>query len=251
MKKLLTLRLFFSLVLFFSLNLVASQTKKNKDSVTSTQKVERYGIRFGVDLYKVALSGFDKNYKGFELVGDFRLTKKYYLAAELGNENKTSTEDLLNFTSKGSFIKAGFDFNAHENWLNLENMIYLGMRYGVSTFDQELNSYKVYNANPYFGQSQTIISGEKFTGLTAQWVEVILGVKTRVFNSVFVGFSLRANFLVSNNKPNGFDNLYIPGFNKTYAGNFGAGFNYTVSYLLPIYKKKQKATDLKVKSNNN
>ena len=32
--------------------------------------------------------------------------------------------------------------------------------------------------------------------------------------------------------------LYIPGFNRTYDGSFGVGFNYTVSYFIPIYKKK-------------
>ena len=37
-----------------------------------------------------------------------------------------------------------------------------------------------------------------------------------------------------------FDNLYIPGFNRTYEGKFGAGFNYSVSYFLPLYKKTLK-----------
>ena len=53
-----------------------------------------------------------------------------------------------------------------------------------------------------------------------------------------MGFSFRMNNLISNKKPDTFDNLYIPGFNRTYNGNFGAGFNYTVSYFIPIYKKK-------------
>ncbi len=35
-----------------------------------------------------------------------------------------------------------------------------------------------------------------------------------------------------------FDNLYIPGFNRTYDfSEFGAGFGYGISYLIPIYKK--------------
>ena len=46
-------------------------------------------LRVGVDLYKLTRGLYDKDYKGIELVGDYRLTKKYYLAAELGNENKT------------------------------------------------------------------------------------------------------------------------------------------------------------------
>ena len=44
--------------------------------------------------------------------------------------------------------------------------------------------------------------------------------------------------LISNKQPNNFENLYIPGFNRTYNGDFGVGFNYTVSYFIPLYKKQ-------------
>ena len=96
----------------------------------------------------------------------------------------------------------------------------------------------MYNPNPYFGEIPDTLSGQSFSGLSAQWIEVVAGVKTRVINNFFVGFSLRANRLVTNQKPGGFDNLYIPGFNRTYDGNFGVGFNYTLTYFIPIYKKK-------------
>ena len=217
---------------------LGSAQQKAKDTVPPKQ--ERYGIRVGVDLYKLARSVYDKDYKGLELTGDYRLTRKYYLAAELGNENKTTDEDQLNFTTKGTFLKAGFDYNAHENWLNLENMIFVGLRYGVSSFSQELNSYSIYNPHPYFGESEVIVSGQKYKGLSAQWAEAVVGLKTEVFSNFFVGFSLRASKLISNKKPSGFDNLYIPGFNRTYDGDFGVGFNYTVSYFVPLYKKKVK-----------
>ena len=67
-------------------------------------------------------------------------------------------------------------------------------------------------------------------------------MKTEIFKNAFLGFSLRINHLVANEKPENFDNLYIPGFNRTYNGKFGVGFNYTASYLIPIYKKKIKST---------
>lgn len=211
-----------------------SQAKK-KDSIPP--KIERFGIRFGVDLYKVARSIYDKDYKGLELVGDYRLTKNYYLAAELGNENKNTDDDRMNFTTKGTFLKVGFDYNAYENWLDMRNMIYIGLRYGVSSFSQTLHSYEIYNPNPYFGEAPVIASGEKYDGLSAHWIEAVAGMKAEVFNNIYVGFSVRLNRLVSNKKPDNFDNLYIPGFNRTYDGDFGVGFNYTVSYFLPIYKK--------------
>jgi hypothetical protein len=211
---------------------------QEKDSIVIPPKIERYGIRVGADLSKIARTLYDSNYQGLELVGDYRLTKKYFLAGELGNENQTTADDQINFTTKGSYFKFGFDYNAHENWLDLENIISIGLRYGLSTFSQEINSYQVYNPYPYFGPVPDTKPGQKYNGLSAQWVEVVAGMKTRVFDNFFVGFTLRANRLVRNQKPGGFDNLYIPGFNRTYDGNFGVGFNYTLTYFLPIYKKK-------------
>jgi hypothetical protein len=201
-------------------------------------KTDRYGLRVGIDLFKLTRGLYDEGYKGIEFVGDYRLTKKYFLAAELGNENKTTDDDRLNFTTKGSYLKVGFDYNAYENWLDMENIISIGLRYGFSTFNQELNSYKIYNANPYFGETPPVASGAKFNDLTASWIEVVAGLKAKVFDNVFIGFSLRLNRLVSNKKPGNFDNLYIPGFNRTYNGDFGVGLNYTVSYFIPIFKKK-------------
>lgn len=268
MKMKYTLRSFFSFGLLLSLTLMQAQEKTPvKDSTKTTQtdeiipktplqrvgintepknndsipiKTDRYGIRVGVDLFKLTRALYDQNYKGIEFVADYRLTKKYFLAAEIGNENKTTADDRVNFTTKGSYIKAGFDYNAYENWLDMENVISIGMRYGFSTFNQELNSYRIYNANPYFGEVPEIVSGKKFSGLSASWIEVVAGIKAKVFDNVFMGFSLRLNRLVTNKEPENFSNLYIPGFNRTYDGSFGVGFNYTVTYFVPIYKKKVK-----------
>ena len=208
------------------------------NSTVNPAKVERFGLRFGVDLYKMTRSFYEPNYKGLELVGDYRLTKNYYLAAELGNENKTTDDDRLHFTTKGSFLKVGFDYNTYENWLGMRNLVYIGLRYGVSSFNQTLNSYEIYNPHPYFGEAPAIVSGAKFDGLSAHWLEAVVGVKAAVLPNVYAGFSLRLNRMVSNTKPTNFDNLYIPGFNRTHEGDFGVGFNYTVSYFLPLYKKK-------------
>lgn len=228
-------------LLLFSFLLQAQElgiptTEKKKDSIPP--KTESFGVRVGVDLYKLTRSFYDKNYKGLELVGDYRLTKNYFLAGELGNENITVEDDRMNFTTNGTYFKVGFDYNAYENWLDMENMIYIGLRYGVSSFNQTLNSYEIYNPNPYYGENPVIVSGEKFNGLTASWAEVVIGMKAEIFHNLYAGFSFSINRLVSNKKPNNFDNLYIPGFNRTYDGDFGVGFNYTVSYFLPIYKKK-------------
>lgn len=239
-----TLKYLISIILVLLSFLMQAQDKKTDSTIVTTS---RYGLRLGIDLFKLSRSFYEKDYKGLEVVGDYRLTKRYFLAGELGNENKTVDDDRVNFTTKGTYFKAGFDYNLYENWLDMENLVYLGLRYGVSTFSQTLNSYSNYNRYDYFNETSTIISGQQFSGLSSQWLEVVVGVNAKVFNNFYVGFSFRANKLMSNKTPANFDNLYIPGFNRTYDGDFGVGFNYTVSYLLPIYKKKTTATVKKKK----
>ena len=216
------------------------KTTENKvvDTTKSTPKTDRYGLRLGLDLYKISRGFYDKNYKGIEVVGDYRLSKRYFLAAELGVENKTTEDSRLTFNTQGTYLKGGFDYNAYDNWLDMENIISIGLRYGFSTFNQELNSYRIYNTSQYFGETNTVNVDRKYDLLTASWIEVVAGIKAKVFNNVFVGFSLRLNTLVTNQKPDDFDNLYIPGFNRTYNGSFGVGFNYTITYFVPIFKKK-------------
>lgn len=231
------LKYIFSLVFLLCFSMENYAQEQAKDTVRIPQ---RYGLRLGIDLHRLTKSFYDDNYKGLELVGDYRITKKFYIAGELGNEDKTTSEEHLNFTTKGTYFKVGFDYNAYENWLDMENLIYVGIRAGVGSFNHKLNSYNIYQAGNAYGLN-TITSGQEFNGLSASWLEVVTGLKAEVFNNLYVGFSFRLNYLISNKEPDGFANLYIPGFNKTYENSkFGAGFNYTISYFIPLYKSKTK-----------
>jgi hypothetical protein len=241
MKYILKFTFSIALVLLSFTSNAQKETTAKKDSIPP--KMERYGLRLGVDLFKLTRSFYEKDYRGLELVGDYRLTRKHYLAAEIGNEDKTVDDTQLNFTAKGTYLKVGFDYNSYQNWLDMENIISVGLRYGVSSFSQTLNSYEIYDPNnEYFGEAPTVYpTNNEFNGLSAQWIEVVAGMKAEVFDNVFVGFSFRLNRLLSQKVPNNFDNLYIPGFNRTYNGDFGIGFNYTVSYFIPLYKSTVKA----------
>jgi len=212
---------------------------------TVPPKVTRHGLRAGVDLFRLTRSFWDDDYRGIEITGDYRLTRHYFVAAEIGNEDKTTDDDRVNFTTKGTYFKVGFDYNFYDNWLDMDNVITIGMRYGVSSFSQKLNTYKIYNPNNDYGEEIVMVSGEEFKGLNASWAEIVLGMKAEVLHNIYVGFSLRMNYMTSEKAPDNFANLYIPGFNRTYDGKFGAGFNYSVSYFIPIYKSKVKTGEKK------
>lgn len=232
-------RFSFRLLLVLSSLANVAQEKSN-DSIPVIK--DTYGLRVGLDLYRTTRAFYDDNYKGLELVGDFRVSKKIYLAAEIGNENKTVVDDRLDFTTRGTYLKFGGDFNFYQNWLDMDNQIYIGMRYAVSTFSQELNAFRIYTPHPYYGESQWISSGDKFNGLAAQWIEIVVGFKVELLNNLYGGISLRLNRMISQNQPANFENLFIPGFNRTYSGTIGTGFNYTLTYSIPVFKKNRVKT---------
>ncbi len=220
-----------SLLLFFSTSLYA------QTATDSIQFKEKYGIRVGVDLSKPLRTLLDEDYSGFEILGDYRVYKDYYLAAEIGNEKMDYREDNLSVTSNGSYIKLGVDYNAYENWAGMENMIFVGLRYGFATFSQTLNEYAIYTDTQFFPPN--IVQGPfETSGLTASWVELMVGMKVELFNNIFLGANLQLKRRVTQNTPSNFDNLTIPGFNRTYDdSSFGVGYGYTISYLIPLYKK--------------
>lgn len=218
----------------------AQQNDNNKTVKDTLIYKQKYGLRLGADISKLAKTFLSDDYTGFEIMGDYRLTKRIYLAGELGNEERTITNDFLDNTTKGSYFKGGIDINFYKNWLDMENMIYAGFRVGASTFSQTLNSYDVYNFyNQYWDEGQlSIEQGEEFNGLTALWGELIVGLKAEVLNNLYAGLNVQLKVLVSQSQPNNFENLYIPGFNRTYdSGSFGTGFGVNLSYLVPIFKK--------------
>lgn len=216
---------------------------KPKDTVVHKQP---YGLRVGIDLSRLTIAYFEEEYTGLELVGDFRLSQKYWLAAELGTEKRSRQEDLYNFTTSGSYIKLGIDYNTYANWYGEQNLIYIGGRYAFSTFNQTLNNYQIFDSNRYWspdGFAEGNNGNIEFNNLSASWIEFVLGVKAELFANIYIGGSVRMGFLIDglNKKPDNFDNLFIPGFNKVTDGsNFGIGYNFSISYFIPLYKKVKK-----------
>lgn len=234
---------------YFISSILLGLNAQVQDTIVNTKRLNNtYGLRIGLDLNKLVTTATNSNYKGFEIIGDYRLTQKWYLSGEIGNEERTISEDAINSTTKGNFIRLGADYNAYKNLAGIRNLIFVGLRYGFSNFDQRLNSFNIIQQDSFFDNPQRI-SNLSNKGLNAHWLEFVAGVKAEVLNNIFIGFTLSVKRNISDDKPKGFDNFFIPGFGKTNdASEFGAGFSYHISYYLPLYKKRKKA-DKKPKEN--
>lgn len=228
------LKYYISIILAFNF-FINSFSQTETDSISIKNK---FGLRAGVDLSKLLNSAFNDDYEGFEVSADLRILKNIYISAEIGTEKKIISNDYLNTEAKGNYLKAGGDYNMYTNWLGMDNLIYSGFRIGFSNFSQTINSYTIYDVNNQPWGQATYYNPIVSDNLNALWMEFIVGIKTQVLNNLFLGFNIQLKNLISDKTKNNIDNIYIPGFNRTYdSSSLGSGFSYSISYLVPIIKK--------------
>ena len=225
------LKYYISIIIFLFINITLGNINLNNDTI------EKFGVRAGIDLNKLIKSATNDDYNGFSLSGDLRLKESFYVFSEIGNEEKQVISDYLNSSVKGTYLKFGVNFKIN-NDIRTQNLVYSGFNIGYSDFDQNINSYTIYNTNSTHWGESTINDPINLSNLNAIWFEFIFGLKTEILNNLFLGFELQLKNIVKQKNLQNITNLYIPGFNRTYdSSGLGAGFSYTVSYLIPIVKK--------------
>src|SRR5690625_334612 len=95
-----------TLLFFISFFVCASTLAQDNSTLNDTvPTTDIYGLRVGTDLVKIGRSLFEENYTGFEIQGDLRISKKFYLAAELGNESNVWEEAYVSSKASGNYVK--------------------------------------------------------------------------------------------------------------------------------------------------
>lgn len=220
---------------------VFSQEKQNNTTEEKTPRT--YALRVGLDVVKPARTQFDEGFQGIELVGDLQLNNRIFVAAEIGSEKRTQQTEQINFTTKGSYIKVGIDYNFFNNWKGMNNALFVGLRLSRSIHTHTVNSYTLYALDQYIPVqvSEGYLTGER-DQLSTGWFEFLFGTKVELLPNFYAGISLRMHALLSNKQPQDFGNLYAPGFNRITDDNkFGGSINYTLTYSLP-FRFKRKST---------
>ena len=227
-------KIFFSFFSFF-INIELSSQENNIENDSISIK-KTYGIRLGLDLSK-QIRMLTEDYKGLSLYSDLKIKEDIFVVLEVGNDNKTINDENINSKVNGSYYKLGFNYNFYKNLPGLNNEIYFGIRYGMSKFNNELLSFKVYDIDNNWN-NESIVVNRKFSNLNAGWVELIIGFNAEISKNIYMGISLRVNRLINQEIPSNFTNFFIPGFNKvTENNNFGTGITYNLIYQLPILRK--------------
>ena len=240
MKKKQILIFLISLIIPFQMVFSQAEIQLNDSLIDKNKILNINKLSLGFDIFKPIKSSSEGDNLNYEIVGDLQITEKLYIAVEYGLIDRLLEDENINFISDGNFLRFGFDYNMLNNLAGMDNAIFIGLRYGSSTFSNKIESYNVRNSDSYFSNFvENNFETIDHNNLTGSWLEILAGVKVETFNNFYLGFSLRLNKLLSTKKPDNFDNLFIPGFNKVTDDNtWGSGFNYTLTYSIPLRKKK-------------
>ena len=228
----------------FTINFIVGQETTNNeiDSIVVKKKLINIDkLSIGIDLYRPIYSSINDDDLSYELITSLRIFEDFSIASEIGSLDKYVEDENVNFTSTGDYLKFGFDYNLFNNWTGMDNSIYLGMRFATSSFNNKIDSYTLRNPDSYW--SNNVLDNYEtinHSNQNANWIELLVGIKVETIKNIYLGINLRLNRLLSNTTPNNFNNLYIPGFNKVTDDNsWGSGFNYTLTYSLPLKFNKK------------
>ncbi|UZO79511.1 DUF6048 family protein [Aquimarina sp. ERC-38] len=237
--------LFFSSLLFAVISGNAQEEdiiEEEKEKITPIDTLppgEKYGLRLGIDLSRIVRTQYSEDYEGFEVVADYRIYRKFYIAGEVGNESLLRDEENINVEGSGTYFRVGVDYNTYNNWYGMQNLIFAGLRFGATTFSQRLNSYRIFTGTSIF-PNQEITSVIEADDLSANWLGFMVGLKVETLKNLYLGASVTLRRLFNEERPREFDNLFIPGFGRTNDfSKYNVGYGYTISYLIPVQKKRR------------
>jgi hypothetical protein len=162
---------------------------------------------------------------------DVNLKNKWFPVWEFGyaSVNHTAGESGQ-FISHGLFNRIGFNVSLlknQDNKLPLKSIFYMGLRFGFSSFNYDINNITI--TDDYWKTSKVIsIPGNR---ASARWGEVVTGVRVNIVKNFTMGWTLRLRMGLSAGN-NEYSPWYIPGYGQKDGSAFG--FTYTLGYTFPI-----------------
>jgi Domain of unknown function (DUF6048) len=203
---------------------------KKPDSLK--EKVHFRSIRFGTDVLALALSGTE-NFDGWEVNADADFGR-FYLSGDYGSSaRQEAIENSGNYSNEGTYWRAGADVNILKKDPD-RNMLFFGLRYARSAFSDR--SSLTLN-DPYFGTQQFVLTNPQ---VTAGWIELVTGLRVKVWKELWMGFTSRLKMGLSVRGNGELASYDVPGYGTVSSG-YTWGFNYQVFWRIPFERKKKPA----------
>lgn len=184
-------------------------------------------LRIGIDLVKPALNLFNEHTKNYEVSADYYFKNELYFAAEAGLGSANVNYDDLRYKSTSQFLRVGIDKCMLQRLFPGDwDLVSVGFRYGIGFIKRGDASYTI--TDPIWGVSSGTVKAQNFT---AHWAEFNAGIRVETFSNLFVGWNVRARFMLNAKQFEALSPAYISGYGKGDKST-AFDFNFYLAYAL-------------------
>lgn len=206
--------------------------KKLQEKMTQKENVVFFqGLSVGADVSGLLNQAFGGDYKYGDVSVQANLKNRYLPIIEMGygKIDVTNEDTKIHFSTAAPYFRVGMDYNMMYKKPYLPGNIYLGGRIGHTSMKYDFDAPTLIDPN-WEGLEIPINYHDVKTNVT--WLELVVGLKARIFNGFHMGWSIRYHSRLKMKKNENSEPHYIPGFGKGEKTSFG--FTYNLIYDLPF-----------------
>lgn len=225
------------------------QSNKKEKKVDAPKVIMPFfnGIYVSADLYGLGSNLLGSDFLSSEIGVSANLKNRYMPTVEIGyGKTDTWNENGIHYKSSAPYFRAGADYNFRFKKADYEDVLFLGLRLGYSSFSYDVENasitdpaYGGVTGNPNLNDSYWPGSYVfKKTGMdgSMSWYEIVAGMRTQIFKNFFMGWSLRLRYKLSVKMDESAHPWYVPGFGKY--GAKSTGITYSIIYKFSLGAKK-------------
>jgi hypothetical protein len=219
------LKYFYNIALLVLLSYTVSA--QDVDSLKVKPSFIPTGVRVGTDVIAIIKSSYDNTFKGWEAHADIDF-HRYYFTLDYGYGARTFITESSSYANNGNYWRIGADVNFLKKDPD-RNMFFVGLRYGASTFSEDLSVVK---NDPVWGSLNGDFSN---TNVNAHWFELTTGLRVKIWKVIWLGYTARLKFALKTGATPDMLPYDVPGYGRADEESYW-GFNYQIFVRLPVRK---------------
>lgn len=166
-----------------------------------------------------------------EIILQSNLKNRFLPTLEIGYGKTDVVNDAndMHYKTSAPYFRIGMDYNVFYLKPYLPGYLYVGLRYGMSSFSYDVSGPDM--SDPNYGGTTVPFS---YSGMKskASWLEGVVGIKVKIYKSFHMGWAVRYKMRMSITNHENSQPWYVPGFGKNASSSFNLTYN--LIYNLPF-----------------
>ena len=192
------------------------------------------GPRLGIDVSGLVWQYVQPGRLSVAASVDYEIMPAIYAAGEMGRLQINRDQDIFHYQSTGYFGKIGADYNFLQHQFSETtryDMIYGGLRFGAARYSHRADDITI--QDDYWGSSPGSNIPEHT--MWAYWSELVAGLRVEALKNLFLGWSIRAQLMISRDRDPRMSTWMIPGYGEAQQST-SLSFTYSISYRIPLVR---------------